>query len=267
VSAQGSVPARADDHIGRSRVQLAVVTSTKAADGMAATIALVSDGWRSLGEARGLPEIRRVLEAAAVAEEAARRVARLAEAEPNAAAIVAAAVEAANDAAALRIEAQARAGDLLRQMASSGERDAGGQGRIASRPAIQLADLGITLSQSSRWQQVSAIPAETRRSYVEETKAAGGEVTTAGLLRHAAQARPSAKGIDHAAIHAMAQRQIRQVHRGLTRLHTYRPDALVAALKPKERDELTESLPRLRAWVADVEAQLAAHRPRSREVR
>ncbi len=238
------------------------------ASGVANAVALVTEAGRSLGEARALPEIRRVLEAATVAADAARRVARLAEAESNAADIVAAANEAANDAAALRIEAQAKAGELLRAMADSGRRDRGlgGDRRSQSQPAtVHLATLGVTKSESSRWQQVATVPADARFSYVEETKAAGGEVTTAGLLRHAAAPVPVAHAIDHFAIHAMAQRQIRRVHQHLSRLHTYRPDALVAALKPRERDELITTLPKLRAWVADVEAQLAAHRSERRE--
>jgi hypothetical protein len=236
--------------------------------GMAMVLARISEAERSLVVARELPEIRRVQQAATVAEEAARRVARLAEAEGAPAEIVAAAKEAANQAAALRIEAQARAGQVLREMAGRGELAAhGGDRRSSSRSrGSTLNALGVSKFESSRWQQVAAVPVVTREAYVAEARADGGEVTAAGLLRYAASAaRASASRVDHMAIHAMARRQIRKVHRGLTRLHTYRPDALVASLRPREREELSTSLPRLRAWVADVEAELAAYRPKQKE--
>jgi hypothetical protein len=239
------------------------------AGGVAAVRARISQAQLSLVEARGLPEIRRVQQAATVAAEAARRVARLAEAESAPREIVAAANEAASEAAALRIEAQARAGEVVHEMAERGELAThGGDRRTESRShAATLIDLGVTNSESSRWQQVAAVPVEVRRTYFDETRSAGSEVTTAGLLRYATSFSAAARTVDHAAIHAMAQRQIRKVHQGLTRLHTYRPDALVAALKPREREELASTLPKLRAWVADVEEQLAAHRPKqSKEV-
>ncbi len=232
---------------------------------LAAAAERLAEAHRGLAEARTMAAVQRVMEAATVAAEAARRVARLAAAQGSAGELVAAANEAANEAAALRIEAQARAGELLRRMRERGERVRRGSPGMKSQPATSLDDLGVTRSESSRWQQVAAVPEEARRSYVEETKAAGGEVTTAGLLRHAASAGSSAHTIDQAAIHTMAQRQIRRVHQGLTQLHTYRPDALVAALRPREREELTATLPKLRAWVANVEAQLAAYRPEQRE--
>jgi hypothetical protein len=233
--------------------------------GIATVLAQISEAEGSLVVARELPEVRRVQQAATVAEEAARRVARLAEAEAAPAEIVAAAKEAANGAAVLRIEAQVRAGELLREMAQRGGRVRRGSPGMKSQPATSLDDLGVTKSESSRWQQVAAVSVEVRRAYVDEIRADGGEVTTAGLLRYAATGPARALTVDHVAIHAMARRQIRRVHQGLTRLHTYRPDALVAALRPTEREELTSTLARLRAWVTDVEAELAAYRPKRKE--
>jgi hypothetical protein len=45
-------------------------------------------------------------------------------------------------------------------MKQTGARDGGGRGKIASRPTTQLADLGITRDQSSKWQKLADIPAE-----------------------------------------------------------------------------------------------------------
>jgi hypothetical protein len=40
-----------------------------------------------------------------------------------------------------------------------------------------LEDLGVTKNASSRWQRVAEVPEPTRREYIEQTKASGGEVT------------------------------------------------------------------------------------------
>jgi hypothetical protein len=135
------------------------------------------------------------MEMAAVAEDAARRVAKLAEAQRRAAEVVEAANEAANDAAAVRIEAKAKAGELLQQMAEGGGRSSGHTFQESQRatPAPTLDELGVSKSESSRWQQVANVPEDVREDYVEETKAAKGEVTTAGLLRHGG-ARTGARG-------------------------------------------------------------------------
>jgi hypothetical protein len=49
-----------------------------------------------------------------------------------------------------------------------------------------LAELGITKAQSRRWQRLAKIPDEVFEQYLHVTKAAGKEVTEAGLLRYAA---------------------------------------------------------------------------------
>lgn len=83
-------------------------------------LALVTAARLALAEARTLPEIRKVMEAATVAADAGKRAAKLAEAEGMATEVVRQAEEAANDAAAVRIAAQARAGELLRAMRERG---------------------------------------------------------------------------------------------------------------------------------------------------
>lgn len=97
---------------------------------------------------------------------------------------------AANDDAAVRIEAQAKAGEILTLMPKNegmrlGGRDSfGGPVPVPPREQVpRLSDVGITKIQSSRWQHVASIPEPVRREYVETVKDEGGAVTTAGLVR------------------------------------------------------------------------------------
>jgi hypothetical protein len=231
------------------------------------TLALISEARRHLAEAHTLPDIRRVMEAATVVADAAQRAAKLAEAQRMAAEVVEAPNDAANDAASVRIEAQAKAGVLLQEMSESGARDPGGRGSVESRPATQLRDLGVTKSESSRWQQVAKVPAEVRDEYVEETRAARGEVSTAGLLRRAAEVQPTRptadrgtrRTVDHAAIAAEARKEARKVYRDLLTVPGFRPESLVAALDSNERSYLLGSLDQLVAWIEDVRKELAVY--------
>lgn len=226
------------------------------------TAALIATARRSLAEARTLPDIRRVMEAASVAEDAGRRAAKLAEAQRIAADVVEAANQAANDAAAVRLEAQAKAGELLREMRDSGQRANRGR-RDQMSQAATFDDLGVSRSDSSRWQQVAAVPAERRAEYVEETKAAGGEVSTAGLLRHAAAAShpPTARrSIDHVAIGAEARKNALKVYRDLLTLAGFRPESLVSALDDRQKRYLLRTLDPIAAWLEDVRRELAVYR-------
>ncbi len=94
-------------------------------------------------------------------------------------------LEAQNHAAEIKLGAERRCGALLRKMAEEGGRaKGGGDMRKESQPVI-LSDLDIQPKQSSRWQTVARITEPDFGAYVAETKAAAGELTTAGLLRFA----------------------------------------------------------------------------------
>ena len=64
-------------------------------------------------------------------------------------------------------------------MVERGDRERRGGDRAKSHAAT-LPELGVTRSESGRWQQVALVPAAVRTGYVEETKADGGEVATSG---------------------------------------------------------------------------------------
>ena len=85
------------------------------------------------------------------------------------------------------LEARARAGELLREKAERGERNRrGGDRRSKSHCAIlKLGDLGVTLSESSRWQRVARIPAELRDAYYRHAIGRREPIRLAGLLSFA----------------------------------------------------------------------------------
>ncbi len=228
-----------------------------------ATLDLISRARHSLAEARGLPDIRMVMEAASVAKDAAQRAAKLAEAKRRAAEVVAAANDAANDAAAVRIEAQAKAGELLRQMAERGERKA--RGDSMSQAVTSLGDLGIGRMEASRWQHVADVPEDVRQEYVDETRAARGEVSTAGLLRHAKAGvgpgggqpadRSGTVTVDRDSAAAGRLRLAQELHRALDALPTY-PPALIADLEGDDRTRFHRTARRVAQWFGYLMAEV-----------
>lgn len=84
-----------------------------------------------------------------------------------------------NQCAEIRIRAERRAGEMLRDMPRHQQWD----GRPTEVSGdVTLSDLGVSRNQSSMWQGTAAIPLPLFESYIEETKADGGELTTVGLL-------------------------------------------------------------------------------------
>jgi hypothetical protein len=143
-----------------------------------------------LAAAQTLPDVLPVIHLAAAVAGAAERAAKLAGVRGAAPDVARAANEIVREAAVLRIEAQARAGELLREMVERGERERRGGDRAKSHDAT-LPDLGVTKSESSRWQRLADVPAGVRQAYAEEARANDAEVTIAGLLRIAAAATAS----------------------------------------------------------------------------
>jgi hypothetical protein len=230
-------------------------------DQLTATKDQIANGQRTLAQASTLPEVRRVMEVASVAADAARRAAWEARTRSRAKDLVRAANEMTNDAASLRIEAQAKAGEMIRALHRGGH--LAGRGRPGNKPqGITHAEVGIDRRDAHRWQRLAAIPAPDRERYVAETKAVCGEVTTAGLFRYAAQVVSATAGMVRSAVLAKEGRgDLSRAHRELVRQYASDPRVLVAGLGAGEREELSESLSRLVAWADQVRAELDAYRP------
>jgi hypothetical protein len=55
---------------------------------------------------------------------------------------------------------------------------------------VTLAEVGIEKHQSHRWQRIASLDAEAFERYLAATKAAGQELTSAGVQREARQRQP-----------------------------------------------------------------------------
>ncbi len=74
----------------------------------------------------------------------------------------------------IKLRAEARAGELLIEMAENRERDVGAGGDRKSQsqpPTVKLADLGITKDQSSRWQKLAQLDPKEREQKIAKLKA------------------------------------------------------------------------------------------------
>ena len=227
------------------------------------TVQLISNARRALVEARTLPDFRKVMEVAKVATDAAHRAAKLMEAQGVAAEVVQAANEAANDAAAVRIEAQAGAGQIVREMQDNGRIPGhaarGAKGGAAKRdgksePQTSYDEIGATKDAAWRWRKVADVPPGVRAEYVEATKEVGGEVTTAGLLRHAAAKRdvgdcePQNGTVE-------LERAYSAVTKAMATFMEYRNAGAVAAYAADSRrkSHFRKLVNRTRAWLDEAE--------------
>jgi N6-adenosine-specific RNA methylase IME4 len=116
------------------------------------------DARRALAEAASVDEIKQVRDMATAAQEYARQAKDR---------------QLIDYATEIRERAERRAGEVLAEMKESGNRagqgDRDGKGRTA-QPLPKLADLGVTKTQSSRWQKKAAMPADKFEEYVIAAK-------------------------------------------------------------------------------------------------
>lgn len=114
----------------------------------------------------------------------ARGIVDLAEAARVYARQVGLGLEAQNHAAEVKLRAQRRGGEILQQMEKNGGAKVPRATSSQAASALpKIEDLGITYSDSSRWQNIAKMPAEKFEEFITETKESGGEITTAAALK------------------------------------------------------------------------------------
>ena len=86
-------------------------------------------------------------------------------------------LEIQNNAAELKLRIERRLGDMLEEAVTPGKNLPSHDVTGATLPE------GVSRKQSSRWQQEASIPEAVFESYIAETKAAGAELTSTGVLR------------------------------------------------------------------------------------
>lgn len=97
-----------------------------------------------------------------------------------------------NNGGEIRIRSERRAGKLISEMPKQhGSRGTGK--KVGSTAATTLSALGVSKTQSSRWQKLASVPANEFESYIATTKASQRELTTAGAMRLAKQHTNGAK--------------------------------------------------------------------------
>jgi hypothetical protein len=127
----------------------------------------------------------------------------------------------------IKVRAERRCGELLART----EKNTGAQGLGSNQhrrvevpsngaTAPTLADMGLTRDESSRYQQLAAMPAEHFETAVATAKATAGEVTTAFMLREAGKHRPPAKKVSKKDAERLEELREAQA-RGVSMLCTY----------------------------------------------
>ena len=158
--------------------------------------------------------------------------------------------EAERKACEIRIRAERRAGELLREMKETGNRDAGGgDRRSSSRPTTmippKLSDLGITRDQSSKWQQLANVPAAEFERAVNSDgpKPTTDGIINANILRERPQPRMDADAL-------WLWGRLRDFERN--ELFNRKPHELLAAMTDSMRDDCFRISPRVLAWLEEL---------------
>lgn len=99
-------------------------------------------------------------------------------------------LEVQNRAAEVKLRAERKAGVYLAQLKLRG----GDRKSSCRQERLTLSDLGITPNESKRWQREASIPEEDFQRYVRRANEFGEELSAAGLMRLAGQARTGRAG-------------------------------------------------------------------------
>jgi hypothetical protein len=158
----------------------------------------------------------------------------------------------------IKVRAERKAGELLRDAAARGERfPAGGprakqaESQADTRPAT-LAEIGVSNTQSSRWQSLASMSEAHFETAVATAKDTAGEVTTAFMLREAQRGKPQGKAPTGQKAEAIREELKAAKARGVSMLETYARLTLTAV---RAQDSFTEQE---RALLAELTEAIAA---------
>jgi hypothetical protein len=161
----------------------------------------------------------------------------------------------------IKVRAERKAGELLKKSADSGERfPAGGlrskqvESHGATRPST-LDEIGISNTQSSRWQSLAGMSDEHFETAVATAKETAGHVTTAFMLREASRNKPQGKAQTGPKAEAIREELKAAKERGVSLLETYARLTLQAV---RSQDSFTEQERLLLAELLDVIAAATA---------
>jgi hypothetical protein len=140
-------------------------------------------------------------------------------------------------------------------------------GRSESHDAtVNLDALGVSKSESSRWQRLADVSAGVRQAYAEEARANDAEVTIAGLLRVAASATAPATEEPHGRPGYPTAEKVRARSRVIyrdvlhaTELQRYDAWMVANALDGRERRQLDSAVEKLGAWLTEVRNALSSY--------
>jgi len=187
-------------------------------------------------------------------------------------------LQAQNHAAEIKLRAERRLGEILSDMPKQhGARGLGTREGVESQADTppRLADLGISKGESSRFQQIAKIPEPVFEQHVAEAKAAERELTTAAVVRLAAERQRDediaiADGVFEAAFanpaNPGAELRIQQSHlrtsfeKALVRaadLISLKPPALARVLDRSEVNAAERFIERFERWRDELRAELA----------
>jgi hypothetical protein len=161
----------------------------------------------------------------------------------------------------IKVRAERKAGEMLTEMARTGERAVQGDGPkfdrgnssiaelVTDRPKT-LEELGVSKRESHRWQSLASMSDEHFETAVATAKDTAGQVTTAFMLREAAKAKPQGKAPTGPKADALREELQAAKERGVSMLETYARLTLTAvrsqdSFAEQERSllaELTEAI-------------------------
>lgn len=154
-------------------------------------------------------------------------------------------VEAERQACEIRLRAERRSGVLLKERdkakgAAEPGTDRGATPSHAASASKPLAELGISHTQSSRWQKLAEVPEDEFEAIIT---APGPKPTTAGII--AAHAEPKPKQVDDRALWLWGRLE-QIVREGLLAVD---PDELMETMLPHMQVTVREQAPLVASWL------------------